>query len=306
MDFSAFPTSLRELRDKARVWAQENGLAGYAGYMGTRGKGDDEDQESALSWQREAFSSRIDMVGLNLNLPVRPVLLSGDAMEDAKEVLREAYRNEPLFRWLLGDVRKDNKGKAKENLLLEWLVDWRISTCARFSHTLAIPRPPRQGQGATFGDSGEQEVDVRGCAVVTYPGSKQDIDKLISMFNSGAMPPVECGTGCRARFAALEHMHNARDRLAGMGTHWYVHLLGVAPDDMGQGVGRMLMRIICALADQDALPVHLQVCGSRNRAFFEQCGFRAMNTVDVCSEDSPVLKIYHLTRVPFPKSIELT
>ena len=170
MDFSAFPTSLRELRDKARVWAQENGLAGYAGYMGTRGKGDDEDQESALSWQREAFSSRIDMVGLNLNLPVRPVLLSGDAMEDAKEVLREAYRNEPLFRWLLGDVRKDNKGKAKENLLLEWLVDWRISSCARFSHTLAIPRPPRQGQGATFGESGEQEVDVRGCAVVTYPG----------------------------------------------------------------------------------------------------------------------------------------
>jgi len=29
------------------------------------------------------------------------------------------------------------------------------------------------------------------------------------------------------------------------GTHWYVHLLGVAPEDMGKGVGRMLMRIIC-------------------------------------------------------------
>ena len=43
----------------------------------------------------------------------------------------------------------------------------------------------------------------------------------------------------------------------------------------------------------------------RNRAFFEQCGFRAMQTVDVCSEDSPVVKIYHMTRVPFPKSIEL-
>jgi hypothetical protein len=42
-----------------------------------------------------------------------------------------------------------------------------------------------------------------------------------------------------------------------------------------------------------------------NRAFFEQCGFRAMQTVDLCSEDSPVVKIYHMTRVPFPKSIEL-
>jgi len=117
MDFSAFPT-LAELKDRARTWAQENGLGAYTGSAGARGKaGDDE----TLGWQRDAFKSRIDMVGLNLNLPVRPILLEGtDGMEGAKEVLREAYRNEPLFRWLLGNVRKDNKGKFKENLLLEW------------------------------------------------------------------------------------------------------------------------------------------------------------------------------------------
>ena len=31
-----------------------------------------------------------------------------------------------------------------------------------------------------------------------------------------------------------------------------------------------------------------------------------METVDVCSEDSPTLKIAAMTRVPFPKSIELS
>ena len=35
------------------------------------------------------------------------------------------------------------------------------------------------------------------------------------MFMSGATPPPECGTACKARFAALEHMNSARDRLAG-------------------------------------------------------------------------------------------
>jgi hypothetical protein len=35
------------------------------------------------------------------------------------------------------------------------------------------------------------------------------------LFKSGDMPPVECGTGVRSRFAALEHMNNARDHLAG-------------------------------------------------------------------------------------------
>lgn len=112
----------------------------------------------------------------------------------------------------------------------------------------------------------------------------------------------------------------------------YIHMLGVAPEHQCKGVGRMLMRIISALADQDAYPVHLEVSGSRNRAYFEQCGFRTMETIDVCSEvrrphlckpsfldfkalpvfsaapspqDSPTLKICLMTRVPFPKLIEL-
>jgi hypothetical protein len=45
--------------------------------------------------------------------------------------------------------------------------------------------------------------------------SKQDLDKLLVLFNSGASPPADCGTGCKARLAALEHMSSARDRLAG-------------------------------------------------------------------------------------------
>ncbi len=40
----------------------------------------------------------------------------------------------------------------------------------------------------------------------------------------------------------------------------YIHMLGVSPEHQGKGVGRLLMRIVCALADQDALPVHLEVC----------------------------------------------
>jgi hypothetical protein len=61
-------------------------------------------------------------------------------------------------------------------------------------------------------------------------------------------------------------------------------MLGISPKHQGKGMGRMLMRIISALADQDAYPVHLEVSGSRNRAYFEQCGFRTMETIDVCSE----------------------
>jgi hypothetical protein len=48
--------------------------------------------------------------------------------------------------------------------------------------------------------------------------------------------------------------------------HWYVHMLGVSPLGAREGTGRALMRLICALADDDAREVHLEVSGSRCRA----------------------------------------
>jgi len=124
--------------------------------------------------------------------------------------------NEPLFRWLLGDVRKDIKGKAKENILLEWLIDWRVSSCLRYSHTLAIPRPPRQGQSATFGESGEQEVDVRGCAIVTYPGRCR-LRKSISC--------ALCADAVRIRniCCALAHTYRNTQTQTHAHTHAYTH-----------------------------------------------------------------------------------
>ena len=61
---------------------------------------------------------------------------------------------------------------------------------------------------------------VRQGLTICIINSKQDLDRLMNMFSSGATPPAECGTGCRSRFAALEHMNNARDRLAGYLFHF--------------------------------------------------------------------------------------
>jgi len=290
---------MASMQERMWAWAQQSGLTSFVRMgMGTRARGEEEEGNSA--WQSEGFSSRIDMVQKHLNLPIRPVLLCrSDLMEGPKAVLRDAYRQESLFLWLRGHARSEQSEERKSEELMEWFIDWRITNCWRYSHCLAIPHR------SSSSSSSDAASLYRGCAIVTYPGSKQDIDKLILLLNTGCTPPPSLGSQCKKRFAALEHMWAARDRLAGQGPHWYVHMIGVAASEQGRGVGRMLMRIICALADQDALPVHLEVSGSRNRAFFEQCGFRAMQTVDLSSDDSPTLKIHLMTRIPFPKNIEL-
>jgi len=305
--FSSFMAFSQGLRD----WAQTTGLVSAAPGQAKRERGGGHD-ESDIDASREDFASRVQLVHMHLNLTVRPVLLP---TARGRHVIRESYAEEPVFKWLLGDVHSKKDPAAaqhKRDLLLDWMVDWRLDACQGFSHCLAIPSsaqqsPSRAGGGASSPGTGECEI--KGCAIVTCPGSRaHEVSSFMSLLAYGASPPTPpaaLGTGCKSRFAALEHMMRARARLASESLHWYIHMVGVSPEHQGKGSGCMLMRIICALADQDALPVHIEVSGSRNRAYFEQCGFRTMETVDVCSEDSPTLKVALMTRVPFPKSIEL-
>eukprot|EP00960_Hanusia_phi_P048118 758775-Hanusia_phi.AAC.1 len=200
---------MASMQERMWAWAQQSGLTSFVRMgMGTRARGEEEEGNSA--WQSEGFSSRIDMVQKHLNLPIRPVLLCrSDLMEGPKAVLRDAYRQESLFLWLRGHARSEQSEERKSEELMEWFIDWRITNCWRYSHCLAIPHR------SSSSSSSDAASLYRGCAIVTYPGSKQDIDKLILLLNTGCTPPPSLGSQCKKRFAALEHMWAARDRLAG-------------------------------------------------------------------------------------------
>ena len=74
---------------------------------------------------------------------MQPVVISdGPALEGAKHCLREAYRKEATFQWLLGDVHGDPAAHRKESLLLRWWSEWRFTTVRQFSYMLALPYPP--------------------------------------------------------------------------------------------------------------------------------------------------------------------
>mmetsp|Transcript_51651 Transcript_51651/g.121248 ORF Transcript_51651/g.121248 Transcript_51651/m.121248 type:complete len:299 (+) Transcript_51651:161-1057(+) len=290
------PASYFQMKDTLRLWANESGLAAYASSMFGTDSGSpnsrDKSTSDGNSWEQDTFGARIEVVQMHLNLSVKPFVIYGvEDIDRGRELLQQAYRSEPLFQWVLGDLKNDPQAKRKKEAFLEWMLDWKLKNTISYSHMMAIANPATK--------------ELAGCALVTYPGSKTEIHQLLSLLKTGSAPPLFLGPAVKARFSALEHMSAARDRLAGQGPHWYIHLLGVGHAEQGQGTGRLMMRIVCALADQDALPVHLQVVGSKNKAFFEKCGFRAMQAMDVTSENAPPLKIHLMTRVPFPKSIEL-
>lgn len=107
--FGDWNASLDQLKDRVGEWVHSTGL--MPGGLGGRARGRgarswDDSYEDEAGGSRENFSSRIEVVHMHLNLAVRPMLISGGRnFEVALDILRESYADEPVFKWLLGNVQ---------------------------------------------------------------------------------------------------------------------------------------------------------------------------------------------------------
>ncbi len=86
--------------------------------------------------------------------------------------------------------------------------------------------------------------------------------------------PVVMGEAAAERFfsvlATVDPYHHS-DVPAG---HWYVMVVGVAPEAQGQGIGRALLQPIIDRADAACQPCYLETAQPNNVAFYEHLGFQ--------------------------------
>ena len=107
--------------------------------------------------------------------------------------------------------------------------------------------------------------------------------------------PTIMGAAAAERFfsvlAAVDPYHH-RDVPA---AHWYVMVVGVAPEAQGQGLGRALLQPIIDRADAACQPCYLETAQPKNVAFYEHLGFRRV--VDTV-EPSSGLRMWTFRRDP--------
>ena len=92
--------------------------------------------------------------------------------------------------------------------------------------------------------------------------------------------PQEIGQAAAERFltalTSIEPCHRSDVPPA----HWYVMVVGVAPEARGLGLGRALLQPIMDRADSSGLPCYLETAQPDNVAFYEHLGFqRIVETV---------------------------
>jgi GNAT superfamily N-acetyltransferase len=79
-------------------------------------------------------------------------------------------------------------------------------------------------------------------------------------------------------------------------SHYYLPLVGIAPEWQGRGFGSAIMRPILERCDREGVPAYLEASSPRNRDLYERHDFAVVE--EICVKDSPPL--WRMWREPRP------
>ncbi|OKH43555.1 hypothetical protein NIES2101_30115 [Calothrix sp. HK-06] len=178
--------------------------------------------------------------------------LEPSQVDKAIEVLGHAFRQDPIFNYLLPD--------NSTNALL-----WLLRVALRYSHSY-------DHTYTTTTNTGE----LQGIASWIPPsGSGSSVTRILQ---AGALIlPFKLGI---LRFAhtlswswAMEELHK---RNMWSKPHWYLSLLGVSLNSQGYGIGSLLIEPILRQAYSDGLPIYLETSTELAVRFYQKHGFKVV------------------------------
>jgi ribosomal protein S18 acetylase RimI-like enzyme len=164
--------------------------------------------------------------------------------EQAIAVISEAFRNDPVTRWV-------------------WPADDAYET--------GLPRMTEAMSGRAFEHGTAYATsDFGGVALWLPPGVQSDGDAMGEVMEETVEPELMDDLRGFTEGMAAFHLH---------GPHWYLPFIAVGPEHQGKGYGSQLMSHGVALADADGLPAYLEATTLDSRRLYEHHGFEVMGEI---------------------------
>jgi GNAT superfamily N-acetyltransferase len=186
----------------------------------------------------------------------RVVELRADLIEPTARVLAHAMEVDPAYRYLFAEPGECARGLARF-----------------FARSLSTHLPHRCTYVAL--DSAERVV----ATVTLRPPAGVPIS-MLTMLRRGLLPFLLAhGREAVTRLIWLKKTYDALELDAAQGgAHWHVHMMAVAPELQGRGIGgRFLSRVLSQrTATQAELPTVLTTHLERNVSFYRQAGFQVV------------------------------
>lgn len=170
-----------------------------------------------------------------------------DEVEHLAQVLADAFENDPVMRWYIPD---DTRYRRQASRMFSWYVRRRIRYGAAFC-----------------------TADLR--SVVLWDDPDHVNMTVSERLSEAAMSTVVFGSivGRAARGAALLKAHHPQF------PHWYLHMMGVAPELRGRGVGSLLLQAVLTRCDREGTRAYLEASSPRKPPLYERHGFEVVEEV---------------------------
>jgi len=182
-------------------------------------------------------------------------ILPSSLKDRAVTTLQEAFSTDPMFTWIFPDPsRRARSLQALFRVPVEYGLRHGRVTHSDDGRAVAIWFPP------------EKQVTAGG------------------MLRAGLLSvPFRIGLGPFGVFMGANGVMEKIHKKHVPEPHWYLLIVGVAPELQGRGVGTMLVKEGLACADESKCPCYLETSEPRNLAFYQRQGFEVL-------EDAPLGK----------------
>lgn len=199
------------------------------------------------------------------------VRVGSDRARAGARTLTEAFMDDPFFGWMSAGLGTEERVAMGTEL-------WE----------LALARPARGTEVlSTLGSVG---VAIWEPPQGLVPQDRDDgyVRRYTEMY-SGYVGAART----REVFSFLGRMHETRPAEP----HWYLSVLGVAPEAQGHGWGARLIEPMLRRCDEVGLHAHLESSNPRNHSFYLRHGFERSGSLE--PPDGPELVLF--TRSPGPR-----
>lgn len=200
--------------------------------------------------------------------------------DQAAVLLARAFDDDPTMNWVFPEPARRQ-------------ADLRLLFAANLRHAA------RHGRVDRIPDGGP----TAGVALWLGPGAFPMRPGQLLLSGHAALPFRIGLTSLRRlrRLNAYAHMQHAR---AAGGPHWYLHGIGVDPEQQRQGVGSALLRLGLERADRDHLPCYLETARESTLPFYTRFGFRVAIPGRLPPDGPPVFSLLRPAAVRRPTEVK--
>jgi ribosomal protein S18 acetylase RimI-like enzyme len=176
------------------------------------------------------------------------VRAAGNDVERVGAALAEAFRDDPVFRWLVPEEVRNRDARMRV-----FFTSMTRSYVRRGKHVFVA-------------------ADGAGAALWSAPG-----DWALPVAEMAREAPAAVRAfGPNVARAVRSQLHveslHPKEPL-----HWYLGYLGTRPDHQGRGIGSAMLREVLPVADAAGVPAYLESSNERNLTLYERHGFRVVD-----------------------------